>query len=235
MISSHILPTTFQKNLSQQNFLKTQQNWDINLGQSVTALPSFFHAQYVQPYSLLPKRRRSPHIHLPHNTYNLILCDPTGVDLLTYAPPPHSSLSPSLQNAANQDQNAGPSVTTLPSLFHSQYIQPDSLGPNRRRSPHILLTSPLPLLPTTRNPCNIILCVPTGVDLVTYTTHWQYIQPYSCFPTGVDLPTYASHSQKIPPYSLRPNRRWSPHTRLSTTFHKISLPKTSSKRSKKGS
>ena len=100
MISSHILPTTFQKNLSQQNFLKTQQNWDINLGQSVTALPSFFHAQYVQPYSLLPKRRRSPHIHLPHNTYNLILCDPTGVDLLTYAPPPHSSLSPSLQTAA---------------------------------------------------------------------------------------------------------------------------------------
>jgi len=46
--------------------------------------------------------------------------------------------------------------------------------PNRRRSPHI-------------------------------PPHSQYIHPLSCVPTGIDLPIYTSHSQFIPPYSPRPN------------------------------
>jgi len=102
-------------------------------------------------------------------------------------------------------------VHTESETCQKQCIQPYSLRPNRRPSPRIHPSLLFPLQPTTRNPYNLTLCVPAGVDHPTYNSHSQYIQPYSRVPTGIDLPTHASHSQYIPSYSLQPNRRRSPH------------------------
>ena len=68
-------------------------------------------------------------------------------------------------------------VTTIPSLYHPQI--------------HTVLlstTQPVSISPHTPPP-----------------PHSQYIQPLSRVPTGVNLPIYTSHSQYIPPYSPRPN------------------------------
>ena len=78
--------------------------------------------------------------HLPPYTYNLILCDPTGVDPLTYALPPNAPTgTPShkrLRNAAKQIITQE-HVTTLSSLYHSQIHTVLLSATQPASSPHI--------------------------------------------------------------------------------------------------
>jgi len=127
----------------------------------------------------------SNHKHLPPYTYNLILCDPTGVGPLTYAFTPQCA-----------------PLVPLPKTS-------SKCSKNRNHNAGTRHDSPIPMSLT--NTYSLTLRNATSVDLLTYIPHSKYIQPHSRVPTGVDLPTYASYSQSIPPYSPRPNRRRSPH------------------------
>ena len=114
----------------------------------------------------------SNHKHLSSHTYNLVLCDPPGIDPLTYALPPQclppgtpSNVFELQQKQKSQRRNT--SRLSHPYIPHSQYSQPHSR-------------------------------VPTGVDLPTHTPPQSiYIQSHSRLLTGVDLLTY-----NLPPLTI---------------------------------
>jgi len=108
----------------------------------------------------------------------------------------------------DSDHNTGLPLTTLLSLFHSQYILSYSLRLNRRRSPHIRLPNTIHT--------SLFSCVSQPASISSHT-------PF------LSSPTSPHYSKSILPYSLRPNRRRTPHIRFpptipTTFFSSVSQP-----------
>ena len=114
---SHTHSNTPSSNIHTTSWLTTQPVSTMNMH-----LALMFHTLYNNPFTT--QRTPSPHAgqivttpfspsnhtHLPPHTYNLILCDPTGVDPLTYALPPNAPpwyFLERLRNAAKTEIIAG--------------------------------------------------------------------------------------------------------------------------------
>jgi len=116
---------------------------------------------------LSPSNRK----HLPPHTYNLILCDPTDVDPLTYALPPNAppgtSSQKRLRNAAKTEIITQEQVTTLASLYYSQ-IHTVLLSATQ---PASISSYPSP----THNTYSLILVShPASISPHTHPTHSTY-------------------------------------------------------------
>ena len=165
---SHTHSNTPSSNIHTTSWLTTQPVSTMNMH-----LALMFHTLYNNPFTT--QRTPSPHAgqivttpfspsnhtHLPPHTYNLVVCDPTSVDPLRYAPFRHESpipISPThntyrliLVSQARRSPHIRIPLTIHTTLFsatqpqsphihplQSKYIQSLSRVPSASISPHTL-------------------------------------------------------------------------------------------------
>jgi len=129
------------------------------------SLPSLLHSQYILSYSLRPNQRRSPHIRLPntiHTAFFSCVSQPASISshtpFLSSPTSPHYSKS-ILPYSLRPNWRQSPHIRFPPTIHQSS----SRVCPNRRQSPHIRLPN------TIHHDSLLLVCVPTGVNLLTYT------------------------------------------------------------------